>query len=110
MPLTPKERKLRARQAAHSMHAQHDSRQTSAPGRAAFMLGFEDQVDPERRLPEKERKRRAAQARRAYFTKLAFKSAKARREKKAQNATNGAPTIKGAAANDSEHRSRDVSV
>jgi hypothetical protein len=39
---------------------------------------FEDQVDPERKLPVVERDRRAVAARRAYFARLAYASAKAR--------------------------------
>jgi hypothetical protein len=39
---------------------------------------FEDQVDPKRNLPADERERRAIAARRAYFARLAFNSAKAR--------------------------------
>jgi hypothetical protein len=73
------------------MHAQNDSRETSARGRAAFMESFEDQVDPDRVLPEAERKRRAAQARKAYFAGLAFKSAKARRQRKVVDASDGRP-------------------
>lgn len=62
------------------MHAQHDSKETSAPGRAAFLSRFEAEVDPEGKLPAEERKRRAEHARRAYFAKLALASAKARRK------------------------------
>lgn len=76
---SPSERALLSRLAAHAMHARHDSRETSAPGRAAFMRRFEDQVDPDRVLPEAERLRRAAHARKAYFGRLALASAKARR-------------------------------
>jgi hypothetical protein len=42
------------------------------------MRRFEDQVDPERKLPEGERLRRAKQARKAPFAQLAFKSSRAR--------------------------------
>jgi hypothetical protein len=61
------------------MHSRHDSRETSKPGRDAANKRFEDDVDPDGVLPEAERKRRADQARKAYFTELAFKSARARR-------------------------------
>ena len=64
---------------AHSMHAKHDARETTKAGRAAFNQKFEDEVDPERRLSPAERSRRAAHARSAYFTRLALKSARARR-------------------------------
>ncbi len=77
--LTPSERSLRARLAAHAMHAQHDSRETSAPARAAFNARFLDEVDPDRVLPETERLRRAEHARKAHMTRLALASAKARR-------------------------------
>lgn len=61
------------------MHAAHDSRVTSAPGREKFLARFEDEVDPDRTLPAAERLRRAGHARKAYFTRLALASAKARR-------------------------------
>ena len=79
-PLTPELRSQRARIAAHSMHSQNDSRETTKAGRAAFLARFEREVDPEGVLPESERQRRAEQARKAYFAGLAFKSAKARRK------------------------------
>jgi hypothetical protein len=81
--LTPEQRSLRARIAAHVMHAQHDSRQTSAAGRAAFLQRFIDEVDPDRTLSEQERLRCAEHAKSAYFSRLAFKSAKARRKRDA---------------------------
>lgn len=76
--LTPEQRSLRARMAAHSMHAKHDSRQTSEPGRATFLARFERQVDPDGTLPALERKRRAEHALRAHMQGLALKSARAR--------------------------------
>ena len=80
--LSPAERSLRARLAAHSMHAQHDARQTTASGRAAFLARFEAEVDPDGRLDPRERRRRAEHARRAYFARLALAAAKARRAKR----------------------------
>ncbi len=62
------------------MHARNDSRQTSDAGRKAFLDGFERQVDPEGVLPIAERQRRAEHARKAYFTRLALKSSRARRK------------------------------
>jgi len=79
--LTPEDRSLRARAAAFSMHSQHDSRETTARGRAAFLAKFLDEVDPDRTLPEDERNRRAEHARSAYFARLSYKSARARRQK-----------------------------
>jgi hypothetical protein len=79
--LSPAERSLRARLAAYAMHAQHDTRRTSANGRAAFLARFEREVDPAGRLDPEERRRRAEQARRAYFARLSLAAAKARRAK-----------------------------
>lgn len=78
-PLTPEQRILRARIAAHTLHSKVDPTEHTAPARKAFLDRFERQVDPDGVLPEAERKRRAEHARKAYFTQLAFKSAKARR-------------------------------
>lgn len=80
-PLTPQQRSLRARLAAHAMHAKNDPRVTTANGRAAFLDKFLDEVDPDRTLPEAERNRRAEHARKAHFTRLALLSAKARAAK-----------------------------
>ena len=78
--LTPSERVLRARLAAHKSWANtHNPTERTAAGRAAFDRRFEDEVDPDHVLPEPERLRRAESARRAYFTALALKSARARR-------------------------------
>jgi hypothetical protein len=64
------------------MHGRHDSRQTTAKARAAFLATFERQADPEGRLPATERERRAQQLRSAYFARLALASAKARRTRR----------------------------
>lgn len=82
--LTPAQRTTRARLAAHELHAQRDSRQTSANGRAAFLATFERQVDPDGVLDPTERRRRAEHAKRAYFQRLALKSAQARRRRAAE--------------------------
>jgi len=82
-PASRAERSLRARLAAYALHAQRDPRETTANGRAAFLARFDREVDPEGRLEADERRRRAEQARRAYFTRLALASAKARRAKRA---------------------------
>ncbi len=80
MPLSPSERSLRARVAAHSLHAKVDSTAHTAPARQAFLDRFALEVDPEGILPEAERKRRADHARKAYFMRLALASARARRK------------------------------
>lgn len=80
--LSPSQRSQRARLAAYQLHATHDSREITAPARTAFLARFIEEVDPDRVLPEKERQRRASCARKAYFTKLALLSAKARARRK----------------------------
>ena len=77
--LTPHERVMRSRMAAYLMHARHDARQTTAASHIAFMARFIKEVDPEHKLPEPERHRRAAAAKSAYFTRLAYLSARKRR-------------------------------
>lgn len=77
--MTPAERSERARIGAYSLHAKYDPRQTTRRARATFLARFELRVDPDRQLPEAERMRRAEAARKAYFHRLAAKSAAARR-------------------------------
>lgn len=78
--MTPAERVLRARLAAHSLHARlGDETAHTAPARHAFLARFEREVDPRGELPVEERHRRAEHARKAYFTRLALASVKARR-------------------------------
>lgn len=80
MSLTPAERSLRARLAAHSLHARvRDPAAHTAPARRAFLERFEREVDPCGELPDDERRRRAEHARKACFTRLALASVKARR-------------------------------
>ena len=79
--LTASERSLRGRIAAHQLHATHDSAELTKNARAAFLERFEHEVDPARKLPEAERKRRAEHAKKAYFARLALASAKARRQR-----------------------------
>ncbi len=62
------------------MHARNDAREVTAPARKAFLDRFEREVDPEGKLPDDERKRRADHARKAYMLALALASAKARRK------------------------------
>lgn len=78
--LTPVERTLRARLAAHeSWAATADPAKRTAPARKAALDRFERQVDPDGALDPAERQRRAESARKAYFTRLALASTKARR-------------------------------
>jgi hypothetical protein len=86
---------LRGRIGGFTTHSRHDSREITAPARAEFLKRFELEVDPEGQLPEAERTRRAERARRAYFAKLALKSAEVRsRKAKGRTPAQGsAPTI-----------------
>lgn len=80
--LTPAERSLRARIGAYAMHARNDPRQTTAAARLAFLQRFEREVDPHRHLAAPERHRRAEAARRAYFSRLAYQSARRRNRRR----------------------------
>ena len=77
--MTPAERTLRARLAAHTLHSKVDSKAHTEAARRAFADRFENQVDPDGVLPVEERMRRAEQAKKAYFARLALKSVRARR-------------------------------
>lgn len=84
---SPTERALVARAAAYDRWAATDDRAAAtAPGRKAALERFERQVDPDGSLDPAERARRAAYARKAYFTKLALKSAQSRRRAAAATA------------------------
>ena len=76
----PAEMARRGKIGAHRLHATHDSRETSKPGRDAFLDRFLREVDPDGVLPETERQRRAEHARKAYFQQLARRSAVARQQ------------------------------
>ena len=82
--LTPAERSMRARLAAHERWANTPDRTAAtAPARAAALERFEHQVDPDGKLDPAVRAKLAENARRAHFTRLAYLSAKARRRSKA---------------------------
>jgi hypothetical protein len=77
--LTPEQRVLRARIAAHAQWANtpdRTARMTAA--NAGRFARFEREVDPEGRLDPEERRRRAKHAEQAHMLRLALKSSKAR--------------------------------
>ncbi len=89
LKLTPEERSIQARAAAHRMHALHGSQVTVA-GRRASMERFEKQVDPEGVLDPAERARRAAHLKKAFYLTLSLKSAQARRARRRSLRNRGA--------------------
>lgn len=89
MLYSAQEASLRGKIGAYALHASHDSREITAPARAAFLARFEIEVDPEGTLAPAERARRAEMAKRAYFTRLAYRSAQARRKREAARLNGG---------------------
>jgi hypothetical protein len=82
--LTPDERRLRAQAAAHSRWARPGARERqSAVIREARLRHHERLVDPDGTLEPAERRKLAENSLRAEMAKLALKSSKARRAKKA---------------------------
>lgn len=82
MPLSPAERTLRGQIAAHESWSRTPDRPArTAKARQALLDKFEQQVDPDGTLLPAERARRAEHARKAYFARLALKSAQARRRR-----------------------------
>jgi hypothetical protein len=63
------------------MHAA--GKTNTGPARQALAARFSHEVDPEGILSEEERTRRAEMALKAHMTRLALKSARARRARKA---------------------------
>jgi hypothetical protein len=81
--LSPEQRSLRSRMAAHVLHSRvTDAVAHTAPARKAFLDRFEREADPEGVLPLDERTRRAEHLRKAYFTKMAYASSRARAKSK----------------------------
>ena len=82
MPLTPAERILRGQIAAHTSWARTPDRAArTAAARQAALNRFEREVDPEGKLAPDVRAKMAESERKAYFKRLALKSAKARRRR-----------------------------
>jgi hypothetical protein len=80
--INPTERRLLGRIGALTSWANTvDRTARTEPGRRAMLERFEREVDPDGTLPPAERAKRAEFARRAYFQRLALKSAQARRRR-----------------------------
>ena len=85
MPQTAEDRSAAGRIGAAVLHSRYYSREVTQAARAASPSNpsyFEREVDPEGVLEPAERARRAEHAKRAYFLRLALKSAKARAARK----------------------------
>ncbi|MDX3662373.1 hypothetical protein PV646_34145 [Streptomyces sp. ID05-26A] len=81
--LTPQDRSLRARIAAHTSWANTaDPTARTAAARQASLDRFEKQVDPDGTMDPAERSRRAESAKKAHFLKMAARSAEVRRAKR----------------------------
>lgn len=79
MPTSPETRKILGSIGAHESWARTPDRPArTANARRAFLDRFEREVDPEGVLSPAERATRAEHARKAYFARLALKSAQAR--------------------------------
>ena len=89
MSLSPHVAALRGKIGAYRLHATHDPRETTRKARERFLTRFLDEVDPDRSLPDAERLRRAAAARKAYFAQLALKSAQRRAKKRRASSAEG---------------------
>jgi len=77
--LTPEQRSMQARMAAHLLHATRDTHETTEAARyAAHVTRYEKMVDPNNELPPAERARRVEAARQAHMTKAALASSRAR--------------------------------
>lgn len=82
MPASPSEKSLRGQIAAHESWARTPDRPArTANARKAALDRFELEVDPNGELTPAERAKRAENARKAYFARLALKSAQARRRR-----------------------------
>jgi hypothetical protein len=83
--LTPEQRVLRARGAAHALHAQGKTNTVAARKASPQSLDYwAAKVDPDNNLTEAERAKRAEHARKAHMLKMALASSKARARRKAK--------------------------
>lgn len=84
VPITPKQRSMRAQMASHRSWANTaDRKARTEPARQASLNRFERQVDPDGTMDPAERTKRADAARKAHFSAMAYKSARARAARKA---------------------------
>lgn len=80
--LTPTDRTIRAKIAANESWAHCKDRSArTLPARTAMLAKFEREVDPDGTLLPAERARRAENARKAHYQRMAYRSAQARRRR-----------------------------
>ena len=85
MSMTPAEKRLSGQIAVYQSWANtSDPTARTEPARKAFDDRFVKEVDPTLSLPPEERARRVQAARKAYFSRLALRSAQARRRRAAR--------------------------
>lgn len=81
-PRSKSQQSMAGRIGAHRRWAKEQDRSAATQAaRDGMLRRFEDEVDPDRVLPADERAKRVENARTAYYTHLAMKSAKARRKR-----------------------------
>jgi hypothetical protein len=78
----PEDRRLAAQIAANTRWSREDPTEQGRIMRAGLEQKWLREVDPNNELPEGERLRRAASARKAHYQRMALASAKARRARK----------------------------
>lgn len=71
--LTASQRTQRARIAANARWKRQAGADGTRAARAAFLAGFERQVDPDGKLDPVERARRAESAKREHFQRMAYR-------------------------------------
>jgi hypothetical protein len=82
VPITESDRSQIGRIGAHASWARTEDRTArTEPARRAMLDKLEQKVDPNNELAPAERAKRAESARKEYFTRLAYQSAKARRRR-----------------------------
>lgn len=90
MPLTPAERKLRAKAAAHARWADtadpESRRKATEPGRRAALDYWNTKADPDGVLTPEVRRNRAEALRLQHMASMALKSSTTRRAKRATTA------------------------
>lgn len=86
---THSQRVLHGRLGAYTLRSRYGSAQLVRPAREAFWSKFEREVGPDGLLTPAERTRRAGMARKAYFTRLAIRSARVRAQRATQSTSNG---------------------